>query len=168
VPTGELIDAGRVTLHPLTVADAAEMAGVLSSPGLYRYTGGAPPTTAELSERYARQAAGWSPDGREEWLNLIVRTKAGGQAVGYVQATITEAGQRAEVAWVIGEQWQGQGHASAAALALARWLHARRVPRLQAHIRPDHVVSAAVARRAGLRRTGLIEGGEEVWEGEAG
>lgn len=165
---GELIDAGRVTLHPLTVADAAEMTCVLSSPGLYRFTGGVPPTTAELREQYARQAARRSPDGREEWLNLIVRTKAGGEAAGYVQATITEAGQRAEIAWVIGERWQGQGHARAAALALVRWLHSRGVTRLQAHIHPDHVVSAAVARRAGLRRTGLIEGGEELWEGAAG
>lgn len=160
---GELIDAGQLTLHPLTVADAAEMAGVLSSPDLYRFTGGAPPSAAELRDQYARQAAGRSPDGLEEWLNWIVRAKAEGQAVGYVQATITEAGQRAEVAWVIGEQWQGLGHASAAALALVNWLGARGVTRLQAHIRPGHVASAAVARRAGLRRTGLVEGGEELW-----
>src|SRR5579864_7420094 len=103
--TADQIVTARLRLVPLAVADAAEMVGVLSGGALYAYTGGAPPGLDELRARYARQAAGRSPDGREEWCNWILRRQPGGDAVGYVQATITGAGRRAEIAWVVGVQW---------------------------------------------------------------
>jgi RimJ/RimL family protein N-acetyltransferase len=66
----------RLDLVPLTRANAADLAadmvGVLSGP-LYEFTGGAPPTAAELAARYAGLAAGGSPDGSEEWWNWIIR-----------------------------------------------------------------------------------------------
>lgn len=86
----------RIRLAPLQVGDAEEMAEVLSGEDLYTFTGATPPTRAELRERYARQVVGRSPDGREEWHNWIIRTVPGDEAVGYVQATIVDAGRRAE------------------------------------------------------------------------
>jgi RimJ/RimL family protein N-acetyltransferase len=157
------LQSARLRLVPVTVADAAEMAGVLSGEQLYAFTGGAPPGPGELRDRYARQAAGRSPDGREEWHNWILRHEPGGQAVGYVQATIVDAGQRAEVAWVVGLRWQGQGYATEAARALVAWLDSRGVRVIQAHIGPGHAASAAVARRAGLTPAGVIEDGEQLW-----
>ena len=157
------ISSARLRLVPLTVADAAEMVEVLSGAALYAYTGGAPPGLDELRARYARQAAGRSPDGREEWRNWILRREPGGEAVGYVQATITGEGRRAEIAWVIGLAWQGQGYATEAARALVGWLDAHGVGVIQAHIHPGHAASAAVARRAGLRPSGAIEDGEQLW-----
>jgi len=156
------LSSARLRLVPLAVADAAEMVGVLSGNALYEFTGGGPPGLDELRARYAGQAAGRSPDGREEWRNWILR-QPGGQAVGYVQATITGAGRRAEIAWVIGLPWQGQGYATEAALALVGWLDSRGVQVIQAHIHPEHAASAAVARRAGLRPSGVIEDGEQLW-----
>jgi len=117
----------------------------------------------ELRARYARQAAGRSPDGREEWRNWILRREPGGEAVGYVQATISGEGRRAEIAWVVGLAWQGQGYATEAARALVGWLDARGAGVIQARIHPEHAASAAVARRAGLRPSGVIEDGEQVW-----
>src|SRR5689334_25011502 len=119
------ISSARLRLAPLKVADAAEMVHVLSGETLYAYTVGAPPVLDELRARYARQAAGLSPDGREEWRNWILRRKPGGEAVGYVQATITSEGRRAEIAWVVGLRWQGQGYATEAARALVGWLDSR-------------------------------------------
>lgn len=162
--TAGVIRADRLDLVPLTVADAAEMTGVLSAPQLYEFTGGAPPTLAELRARYARQAAGRSPDGSQEWRNWIIRLRPGGTAVGYVQATITGAGTRAEIAWVVGLTWQDRGYAGEAARALAGWLAARGVAVVSASIHPDHHASAAVARRAGLRPTALIRDGERIWQ----
>jgi RimJ/RimL family protein N-acetyltransferase len=155
--------SARLRMVPLTVADAAEMVRVLSGDALYAYTGGAPPGLDELRARYARQVAGRSPDGREEWRNWILRRQPGGQAVGYVQATITDAGRSAEIAWVVGLLWQGQGYATEAALALVGWLDSRGVQVIQARIHPGHAASAAVARRAGLRPSGAIEYGEQLW-----
>ena len=127
--TTDPISSPRLRLVPLTVADAAEMAGVLSGDALYAFTGGSPPGLDELRSRYARQAAGRSPDGAEEWHNWILRRHPGGQAVGYVQATIGGAGRRAEIAWVVGLEWQGQGYATEAARALVGWLDGRGVAR---------------------------------------
>ena len=161
--TADQISSARLRLVPLTVADAAEMAMVLSGDALYAYTGGAPPGLEELRARYAGQAAGRSPDGREEWRNWILRRQPGGQAVGYVQATITGEGRRAEVAWVVGLTWQGQGYATEAARALVAWLDSREVQVIQARIHPEHAASAAVAARAGLRPSGVVEDGEQLW-----
>lgn len=161
--TSDRITSARLSLVPLAVTDADEMAGVLSADALYAFTGGSPPAPAELRDRYARLAAGRSPDGSQEWRNWIVRREPGGQAAGYVQATIMDGGGRAEIAWVIGVDWQGQGYATEAARALVAWLDARGVAVVEAHIHPDHAASAAVARRAGLLPTGHADGGEQLW-----
>ncbi len=160
---GDSIRVGHLLLTPLSVNDADEMVHVLGSQELYRFTGGAPPTLAELRARYARQVAGHSPDGRQEWRNWIIRCQPDGRAAGYVQATIDDGGSRAEIAWVVGTAWQGRGFASAAARALVGWLDARGLARIQAHVHPAHEASAAVARSAGLRPTGVLEDGELVW-----
>lgn len=156
----------RISLTPLTVADADEMVDVLSGERLYTFTGGSAPTLDGLRARYTRQVAGRSPDGLEEWRNWIVRRGHDGQAVGYVQATITEQGRRAEIAWVIGLAWQRRGYATQAAPALVAWLFDRGVEQVVAHIHPDHAASAAVAAKAGLSPTDQFDDGERLWRAE--
>ncbi|GAA2672831.1 GNAT family N-acetyltransferase [Nonomuraea recticatena] len=153
----------RISLTPLTVADADEMVDVLSGERLYTFTGGSAPTLEGLRARYTRQVTGRSPDGLEEWRNWIVRRGHDGQAVGYVQATITEQGRKAEIAWVIGLAWQRRGYASQAATALVAWLFDRGVEQVVAHIHPDHAASAAVAAKAGLSPTDQFDDGERLW-----
>jgi RimJ/RimL family protein N-acetyltransferase len=149
-----------IRLEPLRVADAAEMVQVLGAPELYSYIGGRPPTLGELIEQYRRQVVGRSVDGREEWLNWIVRVD--GTAVGYVQATVHE-GARAVVAWVIGLPWQGRGYATEAASELIALLWARGVRRVEAYIVPGHLGSERVAERVGLTPTGHLSEGEQLW-----
>ncbi|WP_336212329.1 GNAT family N-acetyltransferase [Nonomuraea sp. LPB2021202275-12-8] len=151
----------RIRLVPLAVSDAEEMVEVLSGADLYTFIGGSAPSLEELRVRYTRQAAG-SPDSGQEWHNWIIRT-AGGEAVGYVQATITDGGRRAEIAWVVGSRQQGQGYASEAAQALVTWLDGRGVATIEAHIHPRHAASAAVARRVGLLPTERFDDGERLW-----
>lgn len=160
------ISAARVVLAPVTVGDAEEMTTVLAGDALYEFTGGRPPTLAELRAAYRRQVVGRSPDGREEWRNWMVRRASDGVAVGYVQATIVEGGRRAEIAWVIGLTWQGHGYAVEAARALVNRLDALGVDVIEAHIHPDHAASAAVARRAGLLPTTGVVDGERIWRRE--
>ena len=71
------------------------MVGVLADARLYEFTGGEPPGLDDLHLRYERQAVGHSPDGTETWLNWIVRLRPGGEAIGFVQATVTGQGRRA-------------------------------------------------------------------------
>ena len=158
------IETKRLRLEPLTVEDAGAMVEVLADPALYAVIGGEPPTREALGAHYARLAVGHSDDGRETWLNWIVRLRDGGREVGTVQATVVDDGRHAEIAWVIGRPWQGRGIASEAAAALVAWLAESGVTTITAHIQRFHLASEAVAARAGLAATGRIEHGEQVWE----
>jgi RimJ/RimL family protein N-acetyltransferase len=170
VVAAEPIAAARLDLVPLRPAHAAEMAAVLASPALHEFTGGAPPTLAELRDRYERWAAG-SSDPDVSWCNWVIRLRETGSLAGWVQATVTGGvgvgDPSAEVAWVVGVPWQGQGIATEAARALIAWLRQRPVRVITAHIHPDHAASAAVARDAGLAPTGVLEGGEVRWQSPA-
>ncbi|MFE6227077.1 MULTISPECIES: GNAT family N-acetyltransferase [unclassified Streptomyces] len=156
----EVIPAGeRLELVPLEVGHAEEMVGVLGDPALHRFIGGAPEGLEELRARYARWAAG-APEPGTSWCNWVVRERNGGRLVGTVQATV--AGDRAEVAWVVGTAWQGRGYASEAARALVGWLRDRGRT-VVAHVHPEHAASAAVARAAGLVPTDEVHDGEVRW-----
>lgn len=156
----------RLVLRPLAVDDADDMVAVLGDQALYEFTGGAPPTAAELRRRYERQVVGHSGDGVEEWHNWVVRRGHDDVAVGYVQSTITGGGRLADVAWVTGVEFQGNGYAVEAATAMVDWLFGDRgVGRVVAHVHPDHEASNRVAARVGLRPTdGLDDDGERLWE----
>jgi RimJ/RimL family protein N-acetyltransferase len=166
-PMASTIGTDRLDLRPLVVEDADQMVTVLADPELHRFTGGRPATLDELRRQYAGWVAGSGND-REQWLNWIVRLGAGGPAVGTVQATVVTAAEllpstTAYVAWVIGTAWQSRGYAGEAARALVRHLLDAGVDDVVAHVNAEHVASAAVAARAGLRPTDQIADGEVVW-----
>lgn len=149
---------------PLRPEHAAEMAGVLADPALHTFIGGAPLSPPELRARYDRLAAG-SPDPAVSWCNWVIQVRGPGRLAGTVQATIAAApARKAEVAWVVGTAWQGQGIATEAARALVGWLGRRQVRAVIAHIHPGHVASAAVAAAAGLSPTDDWQDGERRWE----
>ncbi|WP_405861753.1 GNAT family N-acetyltransferase [Streptomyces sp. NBC_00090] len=153
----------RLDLVPLAVEHAEEMAGVLADPALHTFIGGAPSTGPELRARYERLAAG-SPDPETLWCNWVVLLRGEGRLTGTVQATVTDGGRVAEVAWVTGTAWQGRGIAREAAIGLVALLVDEGVRTVVAHVHPEHTASAAVARAAGLAPTGEIQDGEVRWE----
>lgn len=168
-------------LEPLRVGHADEMAAVLADVELYEFTGGLPPSAAELRRRYASQVRGGPAEGGQWWLNWVVRRRADGTAAGYVQATVDQradgegaggqaSGGRvgvapgtAEVAWVIGLRHQGLGLARASVRLVVEWLLGCGVERLVAHVHPGHAASAAVARGVGLAPTSVVVDGEVRW-----
>ncbi|MGH3905400.1 MAG: GNAT family N-acetyltransferase [Pseudonocardiaceae bacterium] len=161
--TDQRITTSRTVLTPITVADAEDMAGVLAGPELYTFIGGQPPSAEQLRARYAKLVVGHSEDGTQDWYNWVVRTQVEGRAVGTVQATVMSEGTRAEIAWIIGLPWQGQGYGSEAARAVVLWLTEGGIGYVTAHVHPEHPASAAVARRAGLSATDAIYDGERRW-----
>lgn len=163
---GGIVSGGALSLRPLLLADAAIMAIVLADHSLYRYTGGEPPTEAELVRRYSTQIRGVSPDGREVWVNLVVTLDA--QPIGYVQATIPDGGDVAEIAWVIGRRWQSRGYAKEAVRLLVGDLVGRGIRRAVAHIHPDHLASQRVAGSIGLSVIDEVIDGEVRWAGTIG
>jgi RimJ/RimL family protein N-acetyltransferase len=152
----------RLRLEPLTVEHAEAMVDVLADADLYAVTGGRPPELGELREAYRRQTAG-SPRPDESWLNWIVVVED--QPVGFVQATVTERaeGGAADVAWLVGTAYQGQGFATEAASAAIAQLRRQGAVTVTAHIAAGHAPSEGVARRLGLVPTDVEESGERVW-----
>jgi RimJ/RimL family protein N-acetyltransferase len=160
-PATATLHTDRLLLTPLDPADASEMVDVLSNEELYVFTGGKPPSLEELEGRYRAQAAG--PGDRDElWHNWIIRLVDSPAAVGFVQATVIT--DSADLAWVVGHEWQGRGFAIEAATAMRSWLTANGVERFTAHVHPEHHVSGRVARAVGLEPTDEIDAdGEVVW-----
>ncbi|SES21972.1 GNAT family N-acetyltransferase [Lentzea albida] len=150
----------RLTLLPLAVEHAGEMAEVLADPALHTFTGGTPLTSEALRARYGRLAAG-SPDPAVRWLNWVIRLRDENRLTGTVQATVADG--TAEIAWVVGTPWQGRGIAREAAQGLVTWLRTQPVHTVIAHVHPDHHASAAVAASAGLTATDEVHDGEIRW-----
>ena len=165
-PEAARLPGPRLDLEPLHLTHAQEMAPLLNDPRLHEFTGGEPASEADLQERYRRQLVGRSPDGRERWLNWVIRSRSDGRAVGTVQATVEQSGRvlTAEVAWVIVTDHQGQGYAGEAARVLVAWLEQQGVETVIAHVHPDHHASQAVARAVGLGPTGTVVDGEIRWQ----
>jgi len=151
----------RLDLLPLRVEHATEMAAALDDPALHTYIGGAPATLEALRARYERLVAG-SPDPTVSWCNWVLRLREDGTLVGTVQATVV--GDVAEIAWVVGSDWQGRGFASEAAVGLVEWLEQQGIRSVIAHVHPEHRASAGVATTAGLKPTAEKQDGETRWQ----
>jgi RimJ/RimL family protein N-acetyltransferase len=157
----------RLALEPLRVEHADEMAPLLDDPALHTFIGGKPASLQELRTRYAQQVVGRPPDGSQRWLNWIVRRRDDGQAVGFVQATISEqtGDLTADVAWVVAVSQQRSGYAREAAQLMTDWLRQQHVHLVVAHVHPQHHASNAVARWIGLTPTDTQVDGEVRWQG---
>jgi len=165
-PSLVVLRGPRVQLEPQTVAHARDMVDVLSSPRLYAFTGGEPPSLPQLRARYARQLLGPADDMDQAWRNWVVCAHE--QAVGHVQATLQRQGGAvsAAVAWVVGQKHQGHGLANEAAGVMVEHLRAQGVRTVTARIADANLASVAVAGRLGLCRTGREEDGERLWLAE--
>lgn len=161
-----VLDGKRVSLEPLHVEHADELAPVLGDPLLHTFIGGEPADPVQLRARYRRQVVGRSQDGSQRWLNWLVRGREDAQALGTVQATVPEQedGLTAEVAWVIGTAHQGQGYAREAAGLMVTWPRRQGVDTVVAHVHPQHEASMAVARAVGLGATAAMVEGEVRWQ----
>jgi RimJ/RimL family protein N-acetyltransferase len=114
------LDAGPLTLEPQTAAHATEMFAVLSDPAIYEYEN-APPTSMEwLRARYEKLETRRSADGREQWLNWVIRLTGAG-LIGYVQATLHADGSAA-IAYEMSSAWWGRGLGRRATEAMLREL----------------------------------------------
>ena len=152
----------RLKLIPVASHHAQDMYPLLTEPALYHFTGGRPPSNMKSVQRwFSDLETRESPDGSQQWLTWIVHLKLEKAHIGYVQATITEA--EADIAWLIGTNWQGQGYAKEAVAMLVSCLREQRIKRLTAHIHPNHKASQWVATSAGFFCTDAYDEGEQVW-----
>jgi RimJ/RimL family protein N-acetyltransferase len=156
----EVIQGRRVLLVPLTAEHADELAGLLEDAFVRDALGVA--DVEGLRRRFAAWESRRSPDGEERWLNWIVRERADGRALGWVQASVR--GATASIAYALLAAERGRGAASDAVRAMIRWLTAELgVTDLTASIAPANLASAHVARAVGLEATDGRDAGEVIW-----
>jgi RimJ/RimL family protein N-acetyltransferase len=149
-------------LRPIVSADAVQLFSILADSSLYTFTGEKPPVSrVALRELYRFREARRSPDGNQLWLNWSITIRAAGEVIGYVQATVTA--HCAEVAWVVGTHWQGQGYATEASIAVVSHLRAIGAKNIRANIHPNHTASHRVAQKSGFHVTMELVDDEEVW-----
>ena len=144
------MESSALRLEPLVAAHADEMFAPLSAAAIYDYMPGQPPlSAAALRERYARLEKGRSADGRQQWLNWIVRLNSG-RCAGFVQATIYPR-RTGDFAFAFAPTYWGQGVAFEACQAALPYLfRALRVTTLFATVDPRNARSIRLLLRLGF------------------
>jgi [ribosomal protein S5]-alanine N-acetyltransferase len=144
-----VIETSGLTLEPQLAAHAEEMFAVLSDPAIYEYENEPPPSVEWLRARFARLESRQSADGREQWLNWVIRLPTS-ELIGYVQATV-HANGRAAIAYELSSAWWGRGLASAAVRAvIAELVQQHRVRSLGAVLKRDNQRSLRLLQRLGF------------------
>jgi [ribosomal protein S5]-alanine N-acetyltransferase len=141
----ETIRSARLVLEPQLAGHAQAMFEVLCDPAIYQYENEPPPSVDWLRERFVRLEARQSGDGRQQWLNWVIRLPSVG-LIGYVQATVNGDG-RAAIAYVLQSRHWGQGLAGEAVDTMIAEL----VTRYDVH------TLSAVLKRENLRSLRLLE-----------
>jgi len=149
-----------LVLEPLTVAHAEAMFELLSDLDLYRYLDDLPPASVEqLRNRYARLESRASADGKQRWLNWVVR-EPGQPPMGYVQATVLDNGS-AWVAYLLGSRHRGRGHATQATAAMLEHLESDcGASRQIANVEAENLRSIRLLERLGFRAATAAEAAE--------
>ena len=156
VPAGPMaamrvVEAADLVLEPQTAAHADEMFAVLGDPAIYEFENEPPPSLEWLRTRYAKLESRRSADGREQWLNWVIRIRTT-ELIGYVQATVRPDGCAALAYELASAHW-GRGLARQAVEAMIGELaehHGAR--RLSAVLRPENLRSLRLLERLGFSR----------------
>ena len=108
----------RLLIEPLRAEHLPELATQLRQPLVYEHIGGTPSLPDFVLDRERALAGPGEAAPSEHWLNFLVRERASRQMLGRLEATLHDS--IAEVAFLFGPNYWGEGYASE---ALA-WLHA--------------------------------------------
>jgi ribosomal-protein-alanine N-acetyltransferase len=144
------VERAGLRLEPQLAAHADEMFVVLSDPAIYEHESEPPQSLAGLRERFAALESRRSPNGREQWLNWVVRRLPQGALIGYVQATLHPDGH-ASIAYEFASAHWGRGLCSAAVGAMLQELAARHgVRRYAAVLKQANTRSLRLLQRLGF------------------
>jgi hypothetical protein len=168
----ETVVSARLTVTPLRVEDADEIAPLLDDATLHAYTEGLRQPWTSCANAIGGRSSGTrrtahnaGSTGSSANGNRLPQPARFIRSARCKQPFSTRPRVVAEVAWVIATTYQGKGFATEASQAMVAWLRANGVDRVVAHIHPHHEASIAVARSLGLHPTDTVLNGETRWEG---
>jgi RimJ/RimL family protein N-acetyltransferase len=156
----------RLILRALRADDLDAFATMNANPEVMRYLGtGQTRTRAETWDLMARMLGQW---GLRGYGVFAVVEAASGRFIGRSGILYPLSWPEPELAYGLDQPWWGKGYATESAIAIRDWGFATfGFRRLASFIRPDNAGSAAVLRRMGAMRSGMITllGDEaERWE----
>jgi RimJ/RimL family protein N-acetyltransferase len=159
-----VVETPRLRLIPLTVDAATDLYPVLNDERLHEYTGGAPRNEDEFAEWLARGCRRRSVDGSAVLVTWVIRLVPSEEPVGYCEATIHDDAS-ADMSIVVGSHYAGHGVATEAVEGMVRALRGPLgAGELRGHIHPENRAALQLCARAGLHRSGMVDGrGDEVW-----
>ena len=135
----------RCLLEPQVEAHAHAMFKVLSDPAIYEFENMPPSSEEWLQSRFRKLEARRSPDGKQHWLNWVVRLHTE-ELAGYVQATVLDS-EMSYVAYEFSSTHWRKGLASASVSAMLVELASR-----------YHVdLAVAVLKSQNFRSHGLLQ-----------
>src|SRR5262249_37713055 len=144
-----VVETAGLTLEPQTALHAEAMFAVLSDPAIYEYENEPPRSLDWLRERFAKLESRRSADGRERWLNWVIRLPTS-ELIGYVQATVRADGCAA-IAYELASAYWGRGLAHQAVQAMIGELVAHYdVRRLTAVLKRENGRSRRLLERLGF------------------
>jgi RimJ/RimL family protein N-acetyltransferase len=111
-----MIKTASLALEPQVAAHAEEMFTVLGDPAIYEYENQPPPSLEWLRTRFTKLETRRSADGRELWLNWVIRLPTS-ELIGYVQATVRQE-DCAAIAYELSSAYWGRGLAHDAVKAM--------------------------------------------------
>ncbi|OAI52666.1 hypothetical protein AYO47_01095 [Planctomyces sp. SCGC AG-212-M04] len=149
-PVMPTLETERLALTPLTAEDAAVMYPELKDARLYEYMDSEPPESeAQLTEYYRELEQRVSPDRDERWLNWIVRSRATGEPMGFVRATIA-AESLGLIAYTVFRRFQNQGFAGEATRVVLSHLLQEGIGQFLARVNPHNEPSKRLLKKIGF------------------
>jgi RimJ/RimL family protein N-acetyltransferase len=150
LPVMPTLETERLVLTPLTVDDAAVMYSELKDARLYEYMDSMPPVSeAQLTEHYRELQQRVSPDRDERWLNWIMRSRATGEPMGFVRATIA-AESLGLIAYTVFRRFHRQGFAGEATRAVLSHLLEEGIEQFVARVNPYNEPSKRLLEKVGF------------------
>ena len=143
------LETASLTLETQMAAHADEMFVVLCDPRIYEYENAPPTSLAWLQARFTRLESRCSADGREQWLNWVIRVPDQ-RLIGFVQATVHVNGS-ASIAYQLSRAHWGRGLAQQAVAAMIGELNEHyRVGHFHAVLKSANRLSARLLERLGF------------------
>jgi RimJ/RimL family protein N-acetyltransferase len=157
------ITTGRLVLRRFRPADLAAFIAYRNDPDVARYQGWAVPYPLERAQRRLVEMVEEHPDTPGEWFQFAVALAGTDELIGDCGVHIPDDDPRqAEIGFTFAVAWQGKGYATEAVRRLLDYLFdACGKHRVVAACDARNVRSAALLRRVGMRREGLLR--QAVW-----
>ena len=150
-----ILTTERLRLEPVDERHFDGLRAISGDAVVMRHITGRPETPEETAAFIARHQAKWAALGHAWWA-FVAHGSGEIVGIGAVQHMEHNPANPLELCWRLRADQQGQGYATEAALAMARFAFERlHTGRLFAVCRQENLASSAVMRRIGMRFRGI-------------